>query len=240
MEDRKTEPFTKWEKLSWEKRLFGPDRFGILLILILTQLILMSGFSHRALLLVAVAVQILTLFVAIRSSGIRIRLRTFLILWVSIFVVVCAMVFGINQYLPSNGFNEYAKIPAYCLAIIIDISIIAIIVRRLISHSKINLSTVYGALCIYLQIGLFFAAVYALIGISSGGNFFAGANVQQQVIYVYFSYSCLTTVGFGDFVAGSNLGRMLAVSESIIGQIYLVAGVALIVGSLGRSHKDIR
>lgn len=240
MEEQKPEPFTRWEKLSWEKRFFGPDRFGILLILILTQLILMSGFSHRAVLLVAVAIQILTLFVAVRSSGIRIRLRTFLILWVSIFVIVCGMVAGINHYLPVNGFNEYAKIPAYCLAILIDISIIAIIIRRLISHAKINLSTVFGALCIYLQIGLFFAALYALLGVASNGNFFAGADVQQQVIYVYFSYSCLTTVGFGDFVAGSNFGRMLAVSESIVGQIYLVAGVALIVGSIGRSHKDIR
>jgi hypothetical protein len=235
----KVEPHIQWKNLSWEKRLFGPDRYGILLILILTQLILMSGFSHRLILLVGIAIQILTLFVAIRSSGIRIRLRTFLILWVTIFVIVSAMVIGINYYDPVPGFNDHAKIPAYILAIALDLTIIGLIIRRLISHAKINLSTIFGALCIYLQIGLFFAAVYALLGVSTDGNFFAGQNIQQQVIYVYYSYTCLTTVGFGDFVASTNLGRMISVSESIIGQIYLVAGVALIVGSIGRSRKEL-
>jgi hypothetical protein len=237
---QKVEPHITWQNLSWEKRLFGADRFGILLILILLQLILMSGFSHRLILLVAIAIQILTLFVAIRSSGIRIRTRTFLILWVTIFLVVVALVVGINYYDPVPGFNEHAKIPAYLVAIVLDLTIIGLIIRRLVSHAKINLSTIFGALCIYLQIGLFFAAVYALMGIASGGNFFAGQDIQQQVIYVYYSYTCLTTVGFGDFVAAANLGRMLSVSESIIGQIYLVAGVALIVGSLGRNRRSIQ
>lgn len=237
---QKIEPQGRWKNLSWEKRIFGPDRFGILLILILLQLILMSGFNHRLVLMIAIAIQILTLFVAIRSSGIRIRTRTFLILWVTIFVVVTALVIGINYYDPVPGFNEHAKIPAYLVAIALDLTIIGLIIRRLISHARINISTIFGALCIYLQIGLFFAALYALMGIASGGNFFAGQDIQQQVIYVYYSYTCLTTVGFGDFVAAANLGRMLSVSESIVGQIYLVAGVALIVGSLGRSRHDIQ
>lgn len=224
----------------WRRYIFGLDRYGVLLILILAQLILLSGFNHKAILLVAVAVQILTLFVALRSSGIHVRGRTFLALWVVVFLVVTGMVFAIDHNFPVSGFNEYAKIPAYIVAIGLDLAIIGIIIRRLISHAKINLSTVFGALCIYLQIGLFFAAVYALLGIASNGSFFAGQNVQQQVIYVYYSYTCLTTVGFGDFVAASNFGRMLSVSESIIGQIFLVAGVALIVGSLGRNRKEIQ
>lgn len=224
----------------WRKHLFGLDRYGVLLVLILLQLILMSGFSHRLVLLIAVLIQILTLFIALRSSGIHIRGKSFIALWLVIFIATAASVVTIDHYYPMNGFNQYAKIPAYIVAILLDLSIIALIIRRLIRHAKINISTVFGALCIYLQIGLFFAAVYALLGIASNGNYFAGQDVQQQVIYVYFSYSCLTTVGFGDFVAASNLGRMLAVSESIIGQIYLVAGVALVVGSLGRQHKDIQ
>lgn len=227
-------------KSGWRKQLFGVDRYGILLILILLQLILMSGFSHRAILFVAVAIQILTLFVALRSSAIKIKVRAFLAIWILIFIIIVAMGVAINSYAPVRGFNEYAKIPAYFVAIFLDLAIIGIIIRRLIGHVKINLATVFGALCIYLQIGLLFAAIYALLGIASGGGFFAGQDVQQQVIYVYFSYSCLTTAGFGDFVAGSNLGRMLSVSESIIGQIYLVAGVALVVGSLGRSRKEVR
>ena len=42
----------------------------------------------------------------------------------------------------------------------------------------------------------------------------------------------MTTVGYGDLIAATNLGRSLAISEALLGQIYLVTVVALIVGNL--------
>ena len=50
--------------------------------------------------------------------------------------------------------------------------------------------------------------------------------------FIYFSYATLTTVGYGDLVAATNLGRSLAITEALLGQIYLVTVVALIVGNL--------
>jgi len=49
---------------------------------------------------------------------------------------------------------------------------------------------------------------------------------------LYFSLTTLATVGYGDFVARSDLGHTLAVSEALIGQIYLVTVVSLIVSNL--------
>ena len=43
----------------------------------------------------------------------------------------------------------------------------------------------------------------------------------------------ITTVGYGDFTAAGSLGRMLAVTEALIGQIYLVTVVALLVSNIG-------
>lgn len=222
--------------VGWRERLFGKDRFGVLLLLILIQLVILSGFSHPGILLIAVLLQILSLFVALRSSAIPIRVPVFLGLWLAIFAVITLSILGLRWLIDSPNAIVYARIPAYSFVAVINLAIIVIIVRRIMQHAKINISTVLAALCIYLQIGLFFASIYAVLGAASAGNFFAGQTVDLQVIYVYFSYSCLTTVGFGDFVAGTNLGRMLAVSESILGQLYLVGGVALIVGRLGRSH----
>jgi hypothetical protein len=45
----------------------------------------------------------------------------------------------------------------------------------------------------------------------------------------------MTTTGFGDLTAAHDVGRSLAITEALIGQIYLVTLVALIVGNLGRS-----
>jgi voltage-gated potassium channel Kch len=56
--------------------------------------------------------------------------------------------------------------------------------------------------------------------------------VREPNDFLYFSFATLTTVGYGDLVAATDLGRSLAVSEALIGQIYLVTVVALIVGNL--------
>lgn len=49
---------------------------------------------------------------------------------------------------------------------------------------------------------------------------------------VYFSFITMTTVGCRDFTARTNLGHTLAVSEALLGQIYLVTVVAAIVSHL--------
>jgi voltage-gated potassium channel Kch len=56
--------------------------------------------------------------------------------------------------------------------------------------------------------------------------------VREPNDFLYFSFATLTTVGYGDLVAATDLGRSLAISEALIGQIYLVTVVALIVGNL--------
>jgi hypothetical protein len=43
-------------------------------------------------------------------------------------------------------------------------------------------------------------------------------------------------VGYGDLTAATNVGRVLAVSEALIGQLYLVTAVALLVGNIGRGR----
>ena len=45
-------------------------------------------------------------------------------------------------------------------------------------------------------------------------------------------------LGYGDLTPISDLGRMLAVTEAIAGQLYLVSAVALLVGNLGRTRTE--
>ena len=66
--------------------------------------------------------------------------------------------------------------------------------------------------------------------------FFAGGEPAVSTSLLYYSYSTLTTVGFGDLTASSDLGRMLSVLEALVGQLYLVTIVALVIGNLGRQR----
>ena len=71
---------------------------------------------------------------------------------------------------------------------------------------------------------------------SAASPFFAGGQLATVPHCLYFSFTSLTTVGYGDFTARTNLGHTLAVSEALLGQIYLVTVVSLIVANLGRSR----
>lgn len=96
--------------------------------------------------------------------------------------------------------------------------------------------TILGALSIYLLIGTFFAALFRAVAAFSNEPFFV-TKAARTVDYLYFSFVTLTTTGYGDLTARTDLGRMLAVTEALLGQLYLVSVVALVVGNIGRERR---
>lgn len=110
------------------------------------------------------------------------------------------------------------------------------VVRRLRSQTAITMRTVMGALCVYLFIGFFFDVVYSAVDIVESGHFFAQTDAPTGLDFVYFSFITQATVGYGDLSPATDLGRMLAVTQALLGQVYLVTIVAALVGNLGRTR----
>ncbi len=102
------------------------------------------------------------------------------------------------------------------------------------TRSRVTVRTVIGVLSVYLLIGLIFTFVFGIVGSQVSTPFFKYGLAGNSSNYLYFSYSTLTTVGYGDLVAELQIGRSFAIIEALVGQMYLVSIVALIVGSLGR------
>ena len=113
-----------------------------------------------------------------------------------------------------------------------------VLARRLVQNPELVGQPLMGALSVYLLIGLFFAYAFALTSALTGRPFFASTTDAGPADYLYFSFASLTTVGYGDFVARSTLGRMFSVSEALTGQAYLVTVVALLVGNLRRRTSN--
>ncbi len=107
---------------------------------------------------------------------------------------------------------------------------------RLIRTGGVTVQAVAGALTTYLLIGLEIALVIRVAaGLSSHPYFAQTSGEVPQSQLVYFSFTTLTTTGYGDLTPSLNFGRMLAVLEMLIGQIYLVTVIGLLVGNLRRS-----
>lgn len=119
-----------------------------------------------------------------------------------------------------NGLLVAAGPPAIILAI-----------RR---HRSITARTLVGAVTIYVLLGLFFAFVYRALLVFEPTSFQTSVGTLRPSTMQYLSFITITTVGFGDVTAVSDLARTIVAFEALIGQVYLVTVVALVVGNLGQ------
>lgn len=109
-----------------------------------------------------------------------------------------------------------------------------LVFRAIRRHPTVSLSTMLGAVTVYVLVGLFFAMVYRSILLFDPAAFTSANSELDPAAMQYFSFVTLTTVGFGDITAVTSIARTLVAFEALLGQIYLVTVVALVVGNFGR------
>jgi hypothetical protein len=109
---------------------------------------------------------------------------------------------------------------------------------RLVRAHGVTPQAVAGALTLYLLLGLVFAWVIGFIAKVDTTHYFAQTANPSTSQIVYFSFTVLTTTGFGDLSAATHIGRALAVVEMLLGQLYLVTVIGVLVGNFaGRSRR---
>jgi len=202
------------------------DRFDLVLLLVLAVIVSQALVDTRGSVwgsLVTHSVTGLALVVATRASGARRRVRRILDV-----LVVLTLVSNVALLLPSGG----APIPPDSLQpegvwLLPALVLPVIIGRRLLQHQVVRVQTVLGAVAAYLQIAVAYATLFQNIDGLTAAHFF-GTQVSTTV-YTYFSLTTISTVGYGDFTATTDLARLAATSEAVIGQVFLVTFVALIV-----------
>jgi len=111
-----------------------------------------------------------------------------------------------------------------------------IVVMRLLRHRTITSATLFGAIAVYLMLAVAYFFVFLTMS-QWQGKFFTTAD-QPSSSFMYFSLTTITTVGYGDLTAQTHLGRLLATSEAVVGQVYLVTFVAMIVGLRAQEWRD--
>ena len=108
---------------------------------------------------------------------------------------------------------------------------VGLIISRVLARPAVTVQSIYGALSAYVILGMMYAAFFAAIKYLGGGGFFANGQPANTQTYQYFSFSTLTTLGYGDFTSAINGGRAVAVLEAMTGQIFLATLVARLVSA---------
>jgi hypothetical protein len=104
-------------------------------------------------------------------------------------------------------------------------------VVRLLRQRGVTRQAVAGALVIYLSIGLVGAWVISMVSQLSDTPYFVQHQSSTLSERVYFSFTTLTTTGFGDFTPATQPGKAIAVVEMLLGQLYLVTVIGLLIGN---------
>jgi hypothetical protein len=214
-------------------RLRGTHSYGIVLGLLVGQFVLFSAAGDALWVrVVGTVLSAVILILTYLTSGVRPRHRRV----VELAAIACALAAVASITIGGDTARGIAAI----LSLGLILSAIGAILRGVGLQPVVNLRTVLGALCIYLMVGFFFAYSYAAIGAFSDEPFFSNGREESLAHFLYYSYVSQTTTGFGDFTAGTSLGRTVTVVEVLLGQLYLVTVLALVVANLGRESLTRR
>lgn len=209
-------------------------RYALLLPLILLNLVVSGLEDHHPLLKhfsnwFAAAVLALTLYIS--------RVGRVYFLAVASLALFSAAALGSARV--RHGWLEIVVVAAFGTLIVLAPVAILRRVRREFEDGGVDSEVILGALCAYLYIGNWYAFLYRAVAVLSNAPFFAQPGAENGMNYVYFSFITLATVGYGDLSPAYGPGRMLAATEAIVGQLYLVSVVALVVSAFGK-RKSLR
>jgi hypothetical protein len=157
---------------------------------------------------------------------------------------IYAIGYGRKQLLTAIGLGSFAFIgiwyvlfiePRYYLAILsvlcrvsFDIYIISLILVSLFRAKKVTLNTIYGAVSVYLLIGMLFSILYRIMEVWMPGSFVIAGT--QRIDFIFFSFTTLTTLGYGDIVPVSPFARTATSMQAIIGVLYTAILISRFVG----------
>jgi hypothetical protein len=202
----------------------GVDRFGLVLgLLVFSYLMLALGGSSAPRILERSSA-VVALWLALHASAVGPRVR----LWAAAMLPVAFLaIVVITQSVAdttARGLGELWFVVVFLLTLIA-------VLRRVLTHQEVTLDTIYGALSAYLLLGLMFGSMYGAMADLGDQQVFVQVAEPSVPLRHYFSFTTLTTLGYGDVTAATDIGRAVATLEAICGQIFLVTLIARLVAN---------
>jgi hypothetical protein len=205
------------------------NAFGLVLLLVLGTYVLGSLVPYRgwtAALITAVAAS--AAVIALASADVRRRaVRAGAVLaMASVVLAVLAAALDESSLLGASAI----------LQVLLLLTAAGAVLRAVVTAPEVDFRTILGSLSVYLTFGVLFTFLYAFLDKVQDGAFFANGAHAGGGDTLFFSFTTLTTTGYGNLVPAAQPGKMFAGLEMLIGQIFLVTLVAGLV-SLWRPRQ---
>lgn len=199
------------------------DRFGLLLLVLIASYLLSAFLASYWTTPIQIVLFVVVATLAIRTGHLRRRTG---LRW-----IIAAAAGSVIAFALALTHTDAGTALASLWAGLVLLFTVVLIVRRILGHPVITLQSIFGAVSAYLILGLMFAAFYTAMNRLGGGGFFAHGKPATATTFQYFSFTTLTTLGYGDFTAARSTGQAVAVMEAVVGQVFLATLVARLVAA---------
>lgn len=172
--------------------------------------------------------------------------------WIGFAMAVPAVSANLVEH-ASTGTTKLVAAMIYhgCGMVFIGMAVI-VILRGVFRSGKVGVDEIAGAFCGYMLTGVLFGNAYMMIDllvpnafqIAQGLVWHLEADDTRRSLFNYYSFTTLTTMGYGDVTPLAPAACTLAWLEAMFGQYYLAVligqlmGIKLAQGQLARATKS--
>jgi hypothetical protein len=132
----------------------------------------------------------------------------------------------------------------FAAALILLVALTVVLGVAVFGPGRVTIHRIVGAIAIYLNVAAAFALAYRTIdafGAAAFSSAAASSNSGHTVSQlIYFSFTTLTTTGYGDIVPVNAFARSLANLESVIGQLFPATLLARLITLELEGRRDAR
>lgn len=180
----------------------------------------------------AFVVQLVTVAVVLRVTDAHPRVQriTWIVLSVAGIAAIVVAVLGLQGIALDIALSA-ASMVAFLIAPVA-------IIRHQVRRRGLDAEALLAAISAYALVGMFFALVYNLVALLTVAPTFGPTVVDSLSSQLFFSFTTLTTTGYGNIVPASPAVQGIAVAEAITGQLFLITAVARIMrGNRRPAHE---
>ncbi len=165
--------------------------------------------------------------------------RTLLSFVIALLLAVPA---GIFNWLGMTFDDRHYLLLSWCFAAGLYTMTLVYLLRYVFQRDVMTADRLFGAAAAYLLIGVLWGYLYAIAGEVYPGSYAVGGAATALATYdfLYFSFTVLTSTGFGDITALSRQARSLCVFEQLVGTLYLAILIARLAGIYPPPEGNVR
>ncbi len=128
---------------------------------------------------------------------------------------------------------EWAYLLSYVFAILFLLHLANMVLQHIFKEGPVNFYRIQGSIIVFMIIGIVYAWLYTLLETLYPGSFTVTEVSQSYkdmfAHFLYFSFSTMTTLGFGDMIPTRSLAKSLVIFQGMIGLLYPVVMIARLV-----------